>query len=79
MPKIVYDAVWNDIAAKIDVNPEYKRIILPLTALLEGEIFNQYIKTGRALILHLFNFNFFTAPNGGLALFIISVLISTLS
>lgn len=48
LPKDVYDAVWNSMRSKLE-QPQYIQVILPLSALLEGEFFNAFIKTGTHL------------------------------
>ena len=49
LPEEIYELVWQKLDAKTD-NIEYSRVILPLSALLEGEFFNQYIKRGTHLL-----------------------------
>jgi ribonuclease P/MRP protein subunit RPP40 len=45
LPAEVYEIIKNDVF-KEENRPAYKRVILPLKALLEGEFFNEYIKKG---------------------------------
>ncbi|KAL8865661.1 MAG: hypothetical protein Q9198_009217, partial [Flavoplaca austrocitrina] len=44
-PEELYESVWNDVFNKLQ-NLEYSRVIMPLSALLEGDFFNAYIKSG---------------------------------
>lgn len=46
LPEALYDLIWGDVAAKIQ-DLKYERVIMALPELLEGEFFNQYIKSGR--------------------------------
>lgn len=43
LPEEIYEIVNKEIS---DALPIYSRVILPLSALLEGEFFNEYIKKG---------------------------------
>jgi len=49
----LYEFIAQDLEAKIQ-SMRYSRVILPLSALLEGEIFNEYIKKGTAISLWQF-------------------------
>ncbi|RFU36008.1 hypothetical protein B7463_g405, partial [Scytalidium lignicola] len=46
LPKEIYEIVKTDLI-KDEINPIYSRVILPLRSLVEGEIFNEYIKKRR--------------------------------
>ncbi|KAL8728695.1 MAG: hypothetical protein Q9181_005254 [Wetmoreana brouardii] len=50
LPEELYELVWNDVSTKLP-SLEYSRIIMPLSALLEGNFFNQYIKSGNIMML----------------------------
>lgn len=45
LPQELYDVVWEQIESKIST-VQYSRVIMPLSALLEGQFFNLYIKSG---------------------------------
>ena len=45
LPQELYDIVWENIETKIS-SISYSRVIMCLSELLEGDFFNQYIKTG---------------------------------
>ncbi|KAI4129459.1 MAG: hypothetical protein LQ338_002240 [Usnochroma carphineum] len=45
LPEELYDVVWKNVASRLQPL-EYSRVILPLSALLEGDFFNTYIKSG---------------------------------
>jgi hypothetical protein len=47
LPEELYDLIWHEVEKKI-VNVQYARVIMPLSALLEGEFFNAYIKRGES-------------------------------
>lgn len=48
LPKELYELVWNDISKNLQTL-EYSRVIMPLSALLEGDFFNSYIKSGNKI------------------------------
>lgn len=48
IPKEIYEVVKSDLL-KEEINPTYSRVILPLSSLLEGEFFNEYIKKGMCI------------------------------
>ena len=48
LPEEVYDVVWQGVDAKVN-QIQYSQIIIPLSALLDGDFFNLYIKTGTKL------------------------------
>ena len=52
LPEELYELIWNDIESKIS-NVQYSRVIMPLSALLEGDFFNSYIKSGTTYIFYL--------------------------
>ena len=45
LPEEIYDFVWQRIDAET-TRIEYSQVIMPLSALLEGDFFNVYIKSG---------------------------------
>ncbi|KAL8755190.1 MAG: hypothetical protein Q9199_003824 [Rusavskia elegans] len=45
LPAELYESVWKDVSNKLQTL-EYSRVIMPLSALLEGDFFNTYIKSG---------------------------------
>lgn len=45
LPEELHQLVWKDVEAKIS-SLQYSRVLMPLSALLEREFFNLYIKTG---------------------------------
>lgn len=45
LPTELYDLVWSQIDDKV-CSIQYSRVIMPLSALLEEDFFNMYIKTG---------------------------------
>lgn len=49
LPEELYDLIWSEIESKIK-NVQYSRVIMPLSALLEGDFFNSYIKSGTTYI-----------------------------
>ncbi|EEH45671.2 uncharacterized protein PADG_01821 [Paracoccidioides brasiliensis Pb18] len=50
LPKETYDAAWDSISNRIQT-PQYAKVIMPLSALLEHEFFNTYIKIGDILLI----------------------------
>ncbi|PGH18545.1 hypothetical protein AJ79_00324 [Helicocarpus griseus UAMH5409] len=50
LPKEIYDAAWDSISSQIQA-PQYAKVIMPLSALLEHDFFNTYIKTGNILLI----------------------------
>ncbi|MCJ1368302.1 hypothetical protein MMC16_007444 [Acarospora aff. strigata] len=50
VPEELFEIVWKDISSKLD-NIQYSRVILPLSALLQGDFFNVYIKSGNVLMI----------------------------
>lgn len=50
LPAELYDIVHESLAAKFS-NISYSRVILPLSALLTGDFFTEYIKKGVRLNL----------------------------
>ncbi|KAI9735137.1 MAG: hypothetical protein M1834_001725 [Cirrosporium novae-zelandiae] len=51
LPKELYDLAWTQLEDKIGQLSYRKIVKLPLSALLEGEFFNSFIKTGNILML----------------------------
>ena len=45
LPEELYEIIKNGFLSQHS-RPKYSRVILPLEALLEGDFFNKYIKTG---------------------------------
>ncbi|KAL8854565.1 MAG: hypothetical protein Q9221_000600 [Calogaya cf. arnoldii] len=45
LPEELYESVWKDVSNKLQ-RLEYSRVIMSLSALLEGDFFNTYIKSG---------------------------------
>ena len=45
LPEELYQVMWHGVEAKIS-QLRYSQVIMPLSALLEGDFFNFYIKTG---------------------------------
>lgn len=45
LPQELYDVIWDQVESKIS-EVHYSRVIMPLSALLEGQFFNSYIKSG---------------------------------
>jgi ribonuclease P/MRP protein subunit RPP40 len=45
LPEEVYEIVKSDFFTEL-TKPTYSRVILPLSTLLEGEFFNEYVKKG---------------------------------
>ena len=71
LPEELYEVIWKKIESKIS-NVQYARVIMPLSALLEDDFFNHYIKSGTThwkfsllichlstIYLNLFGFNRF--------------------
>ena len=60
LPEELYELIREKFNAKIDPL-EYSQVILPLSALLEGDFFDSYIKAGNVclflIVLFLFLFN----------------------
>ncbi|KAI9051010.1 hypothetical protein LZ554_005118 [Drepanopeziza brunnea f. sp. 'monogermtubi'] len=50
LPEELYEIIKKDLSADF-AKPVYSRVILSLSALLEGEFFNEYIKRGNVLML----------------------------
>ncbi|KAA6406916.1 MAG: hypothetical protein FRX48_09214 [Lasallia pustulata] len=50
LPEELYELICNDIESKLS-SVQYSRVIMPLSALLEGDFFNSYIKSGNILML----------------------------
>ncbi|OAX84970.1 hypothetical protein ACJ72_00650 [Emergomyces africanus] len=50
LPKEIYDSVWDTVSNQIRI-PQYARVIMPLSALLEHDFFNSYIKIGDILLI----------------------------
>ncbi|PGH01722.1 ribonuclease P/MRP protein subunit RPP40 [Blastomyces parvus] len=50
LPKEIYDSVWDSISSRIQT-PQFAKVILPLSALLEHDFFNPYIKIGDILLI----------------------------
>ena len=46
LPEAIYDAVWASIESRISAASRYARVIMPLSAIIEGDFFNKYIKIG---------------------------------
>jgi len=49
LPEELYELVWPGVDAKTLQIP-YSQVIMPLSALLEGDFFNLYIKTGTSFL-----------------------------
>lgn len=47
LPEEIYDAVWASIERRVSAASRYARVIMPLSAIIEGDFFNKYIKIGR--------------------------------
>lgn len=45
LPQWIYDIVWDQIKERIGA-VRFSRVIMPLSALLEDQFFNSYIKSG---------------------------------
>ncbi|KAK2755904.1 hypothetical protein FQN54_005700 [Arachnomyces sp. PD_36] len=50
LPEEVYNVTWDSIQSNLG-KLQYAKVILPLSALLESEFFNTYIKIGNILML----------------------------
>ncbi|KAL2001639.1 hypothetical protein VTN02DRAFT_1497 [Thermoascus thermophilus] len=50
LPEEIHRVVWSSIESKIK-GLRYARVIMPLSALLEGDFFNTYIRTGDVLLI----------------------------
>ncbi|KAI9794692.1 MAG: hypothetical protein M1833_007408 [Piccolia ochrophora] len=50
LPEEVYDAVWAELNGKL-ADARYSRLTCPLEALLQGDFFNTFIKTGNVLMI----------------------------
>jgi ribonuclease P/MRP protein subunit RPP40 len=48
LPEELYEIIKTDFFTE-RTKPVYRKVILPLKALLEGEFFNEYIKKGRVI------------------------------
>lgn len=46
LPKELYEIIQYNLSKNVP-NPSFSRVILPLSAILEGEFFNEYIKKGK--------------------------------
>jgi ribonuclease P/MRP protein subunit RPP40 len=55
LPEEVFQIVWEALVSKTE-SIQYAKVFLPLSALLEGDFFNIYIKSGTfiAYICHIF-------------------------
>ena len=42
----LHDVVWNDLESRVK-NVQFSKVFMPLIALLEGDFFNMYIKSGK--------------------------------
>ena len=45
LPEELYDVVWQGLDSEVG-QIQYSQVIMPLSALLDGDFFNLYIKTG---------------------------------
>ena len=45
LPEELYEVINNDLVTG-HISPRYNRVTLPLSAILEGEFFQEYIKKG---------------------------------
>lgn len=45
LPEELYNLIWAGVEKRAD-QIQYSRVIMPLSALLQGEFFNEYIKKG---------------------------------
>ena len=52
IPEELYSLVWHDVVAKVQ-DLQYERVIMSLSELLEGDFFNEYVKTGMSACLLL--------------------------
>lgn len=52
LPEELYEVIRNEIENKI-INIQYSRVIMPMSALLEGDFFNSYIKSGTTYTFYL--------------------------
>ncbi|ESZ97010.1 ribonuclease P 40kDa subunit [Sclerotinia borealis F-4128] len=73
LPKELYEIMENEMNGVLaeSRNPVYRRVVLPLSALLEGEFFTEYVKKGNVLMLSKGNIgvdNVFTLSEGILTL-----------
>ncbi|KAI4218503.1 MAG: hypothetical protein LQ349_008685 [Xanthoria aureola] len=50
LPEELYESVWKDVSNKLQMLG-YSRVTMPLSALLEGDFFNTYIKAGDIMML----------------------------
>ncbi|QSS49267.1 hypothetical protein I7I53_09581 [Histoplasma capsulatum var. duboisii H88] len=50
LPKEIYDSVWDSISSRIQT-PQYAKVIMPLSVLVERDFFNCYIKIGDVLLI----------------------------
>lgn len=50
LPKELYELIWHGLDAKT-YQIQYSRVIMPLSALLDGDFFNLYIKTGTTVCI----------------------------
>jgi hypothetical protein len=55
LPPELYEIIKDDLVLD-HMKPAYSRVILPLTALLEGDFFNEYIKIGMILCICIYIF-----------------------
>jgi len=52
LPEELFQIVWEDLVSKVK-RIQYAKVFLPLSALLEGDFFNIYIKTGTFYRIYL--------------------------
>ncbi|KAL8966908.1 MAG: hypothetical protein Q9197_005724 [Variospora fuerteventurae] len=50
LPEELHNIIWGNVTRKL-LPLEYSRVIMPLSALLDGEFFNIYIKSGNIMML----------------------------
>ncbi|KAK2801116.1 hypothetical protein FQN50_007843 [Emmonsiellopsis sp. PD_5] len=50
LPKEIYDTAWDSISSRIQAS-QYAKVFMPLSALLEHNFFNTYIKIGDILMI----------------------------
>ncbi|KAL1958606.1 hypothetical protein VTO42DRAFT_4203 [Malbranchea cinnamomea] len=51
LPEEFYSTVWDSIQKRISDTAQYARVIMPLSAVIDGDFFNKYIKIGNILMI----------------------------
>jgi ribonuclease P/MRP protein subunit RPP40 len=54
LPCELYDLIWQRVQKRV-MEIHYSKVIMPLSALLEGEFFNAYIKSGTTVTSFCFS------------------------